>query len=76
MSQSKLGSFVEAWTNVAVGFGVSWLANMLVLPYYGMPYSVQSSFDIAVIFTAISLARSYLLRRFFNGMRHFQETHS
>ena len=76
MSQSKLGSFVEAWTNVAVGFGVSWLANMLVLPHYGMPYSAKSSFEIAVIFTAISLARSYLLRRFFNGMRYFVERHS
>lgn len=73
--QTRLGSFVEAWANIVIGFGISWVANMLVLPRYGMPYSARASLEIAVIFTAISLARSYILRRFFNGLRVFIASH-
>ena len=35
MSQTKLGSITEAWANVAVGFGVNFAANMLILPLFG-----------------------------------------
>ena len=34
MAQTKLGSFVEAWANIGVGFSINWCANMLVLPLF------------------------------------------
>jgi uncharacterized membrane protein (DUF485 family) len=67
--QTRMGSFVEAWLNVLVGFGVSFLANLLVLPLFGFYVTTSYAFGIGVIFTAISLARSYIIRRFFNGLR-------
>jgi hypothetical protein len=67
--QTRIGSFVEAWLNVAVGFGVSFIANLAVLPLFGFNVTTSDAFGIGVIFTVISLARSYIIRRFFNGLR-------
>lgn len=67
--QTKLGSFVEAWANIAVGFGVSFAANLLVLPHFGFNVTATDALGIGVIFTVISLVRSYVLRRWFNGLR-------
>lgn len=69
MSQTKFGSFVEAWANIAVGFAINWCANLLVLPLFGFHVTGAQALGIGVIFTAISLARSYALRRWFNGLR-------
>jgi uncharacterized membrane protein (DUF485 family) len=69
MAQTKLGSFVEAWANIAVGFTINFTANMLILPHFGFAITAGKAFGIGVIFTAISLARSYVLRRWFNGLR-------
>ena len=67
--QTKLGSFVEAWANIAVGFGINFVANMMVLPLFGFHVTASDAFGIGLIFTAISLARSYVLRRWFNGLK-------
>lgn len=67
--QTKLGSFVEAWANIAVGFSINWCANMLILPLFGFKVSGGQAFMIGVWFTGISLARSYVLRRWFNGLK-------
>jgi hypothetical protein len=69
MAQTKLGSFVEAWANIAVGFTINFAANMTILPWFGFKVSAGSAFEIGLIFTAISLARSYVLRRWFNGLK-------
>lgn len=67
--QTKLGSFVEAWANIAVGFGINYCANLLVLPLFGLNVTPADAFGIGVIFTVISLVRSYVLRRWFNGLK-------
>lgn len=69
MAQTRLGSFTEAWANIAVGFGINFTANMLVLPLFGFDVRAGQALGIGVIFTVISLARSYVLRRWFNGLR-------
>lgn len=69
MAQTRLGSFAEAWANIAVGFGINFTANMLVLPIFGFQVTASDAFGIGIIFTAISLARSYVLRRWFNGLK-------
>lgn len=69
MSQTKLGSFAEAWANIAVGFSINYVANLLVLPLFGLNVTPADAFGIGVIFTVISLVRSYVLRRWFNGLR-------
>tara|TARA_R100001163_G_C5068104_1_gene207880 strand:- start:1561 stop:1782 length:222 start_codon:yes stop_codon:yes gene_type:complete len=66
MTQSKRMSLVESLTNVAVGIGVAWGATFLVFPWFGYEADVQTSLGISLIFTGISLFRSYVLRRCFN----------
>lgn len=66
--QSRLMSLIEAWANVFVGYWVSVAANYIVLPWFGFHVSAGQAIGIGVIFTAISLVRSYLLRRCFNRM--------
>jgi len=70
MSQTQLGSFVEAWVNIFIGFAINWSANMIVLPMFGFKGLTGGvAFQLGLIFTAISLARSYVLRRWFNGLK-------
>jgi len=68
--QTKLGSFAEAWANIAVGFAINFTANLLVLPHFGFTsINAEKAFGIGIVFTIISLARSFVLRRWFNGLR-------
>jgi hypothetical protein len=69
MSQTQLGSFVEAWANIAVGFGINFAANLIVMPWFGFHVTPRDAFGIGIIFTVISLVRSYVLRRWFNGLK-------
>ena len=64
--QSRKRSAVEAGTNVVVGYLVAVIANYFVLPIFGYMVTVQDSFTIGLAFTAISMLRSYVLRRLFN----------
>lgn len=75
MSQTHLGSFVEAWANIAVGFTINWCANMLILPLFGFNIRPVAAFNMGLIFTVISLVRSYALRRLFNGIKRFHHAH-
>jgi len=59
-------SATEAATNVAIGYLVSVIANIIVLPIFGYDVTIADSFAIGFAFTVISLARSYVLRRIFN----------
>jgi hypothetical protein len=68
-TQTRFGSFVEATANILVGFGVSYAANIIVLPAFGYEVTVKDAFGISIVFTAISLARSYIIRRWFNGLK-------
>lgn len=61
-------SAFEASANVAIGYLVSVAANFLILPLFGYDVSVADSFAIGLAFTAVSLVRSYVLRRIFNRM--------
>lgn len=68
--QTRLGSIVEAWANIAVGFSINFAANMLILPLFGFKsLTLGKNFEIGLLYTLISLARSYILRRWFNGLR-------
>lgn len=67
MAQSKKGSFVEALTNTAIGWSINLVANLVVLPWFGFDVTVTQAIGIGVIFTGISIARGYFVRRAFNS---------
>ena len=73
MMQSRRNSAFEAVTNVAIGYLVSVLANVLILPLFGYNVTIGDSFAIGLAFTAVSLARSYVLRRVFNRLEKRNE---
>ena len=66
MSQSKLDSFIEAWLNVLIGFGVSVLANFVIFPWVGIGASTTQIITVGIFMTFVSVARSYLVRRWAN----------
>lgn len=70
MTQTVKGSLVESAANIAVGFGINFLANMLILPLFGFAtLTLTANFEIGMLYTIISLCRSYVLRRWFNGLK-------
>ncbi len=70
MAQTKLGSITEAWANIAVGFTINYTANMLILPLFGFTnLTAWKNFQLGLLYTVISLVRSYVLRRWFNGLK-------
>lgn len=75
LSQTKKGSFVEAWANVVIGFITGYVANLTILPLYGFDVSYSQALGIVVLFTAISVVRSYYVRRLFNSIKHKWNTY-
>ena len=69
MKQSRWMSLVEAVTNVLVGYGVAVATQWAVFPLFGLHATLQENLLIGLIFTVVSLIRSYLLRRVFEGLR-------
>tara|TARA_R110000744_G_scaffold360932_1_gene468545 strand:- start:22 stop:237 length:216 start_codon:yes stop_codon:yes gene_type:complete len=65
--QSKKQSFVEAVINVFIGYLVAVMTNILVLPMFGVVIPLWDNLLIGGIFTIISIIRSYVIRRMFNG---------
>jgi membrane protein implicated in regulation of membrane protease activity len=58
-------SLVEVSTSVAAGFGLSLAMQALLFPVVGLQATVSQNLKLALGFTALSLARSYLVRRVF-----------
>lgn len=65
--QSRLMSLVESVTNVAVGFAVALGTQLVVFPWFDLEASVGEHIALGGVFTSMSIARSYVLRRLFNG---------
>ena len=70
MNQTKLGSLIEACINFLIGFTINFIANMLILPLIGFHITASQNLFIGVLYTIISVARSYVVRRWFNARLH------
>jgi hypothetical protein len=68
--QSRMMSLVEAVVNVVVGYGVAVATQMIVFPWFGLSLRLEQNLKMGAIFTAVSLLRSFLLRRAFNQLTH------
>lgn len=72
--QTRWMSLMESITNVVVGYVVAVIAQMLVFPLFGMHPTLSQNLWIGLIFTVVSLTRSYGLRRGFEALRMRQAT--
>ena len=68
--QSRLYSLIESVSNVAVGYGVAILGQIIVFPWFGMQVRLADNLKIGAIFTVISVVRNYTMRRVFNRAKH------
>ena len=69
MKQSRLMSFVEAISNVLVGYGVAVVTQILTFPIFGLHTTLAQNLKMGAIFTIVSIARSFALRRVFERFR-------
>ncbi len=69
MKQSRAMSLVESLANVAVGCGLAVITQMLVFPLFGLHTTMAENLTIGMIFTVVSIARSFALRRLFEQIR-------
>lgn len=68
MKQSRGMSLLESGINIGVGFGISLGAQMLFLPMLGVPINHLQNLFFALIMTAVSLCRQFILRRLFEAL--------
>ena len=68
MTQSRTLSAVESVANVAIGYGVAVASQIIILPMFGVHLPLADNLAIGAWFTAISLVRSYAVRRVFNRL--------
>jgi hypothetical protein len=66
-TQSKLESFVETCINTTIGYVVALLSQLLVFPLVGIDVPFSTNLEIGAWFTVISVARGYIIRRWFNA---------
>ena len=69
MKQSHRMSLIEAMAKVVVGFGLAIATQIDVFPLFGLQASLGDNLALGSVFTAISLARSFALRRLFEAIR-------
>lgn len=59
-------SAAETATNYVVGYFLAWFLMTYLLRWLGYPITKEKSGEVVAIFTAVSVIRSYAIRRFFN----------
>ena len=69
MKQSRAMSLVESLANVAVGYGVAVVTQILIFPIFGLHTTLAQNLMMGSIFTVVSIGRSYALRRLFEEIR-------
>lgn len=64
--QTRRRSFTEACANTALAYIVGLATQYLAFPVFGIHINHASHFGIAAVFTVVSVARNYIVRRLFN----------
>jgi hypothetical protein len=71
MKQSRIESLVESICNIIIGYSVALAAQMVIFPLFEIHITHGEHAMIGVLFTVVSLVRSYFIRRLFNkGFYH------
>ena len=65
--QTKKQSAIEAALNILIGYLVAVISQMVIFPLVGVQASIKQNIVIGVLFSLVSFARSYLIRRWFNS---------
>jgi hypothetical protein len=66
VSQSRFDSFKEAFVNTGIGFVMSLVLQIILAWWYDTNLTLVQNVQITIWFTILSIARSYVVRRWFN----------
>ncbi len=66
--QKRRHSLLESFLNVSIGFFIALMTQIIVFPWFGIAVGLHENIRISVIFTVVSIVRSYVLRRVFNHL--------
>lgn len=69
MKQSRVMSLVESVANMVVGYGVAVVTQILIFPIFGLHTTLAQNLKMGMVFTVVSITRSYVLRRLFERLR-------
>lgn len=64
--QSRWQSFNESAWQVGIGFFISYWAGTVIYPLVGHDVTHLENLVVTILFTIVSLARQYIIRRWFN----------
>lgn len=64
--QTKRQSLIETLAGVSIGYVVALASQLVIFPLFGLHPSLSQNLLIGLYFTAISIARGYVVRRVFN----------
>jgi putative Mn2+ efflux pump MntP len=70
VNQTRIESFFEAITHAVFGAATGLLAQLVVFPAVGVRVRMSQNLVILAAFTGISIARTYVVRRFFVSYFH------
>jgi hypothetical protein len=72
VGQSPRSAVIEAWMNIIIGFSINFVANLWLLPLAlpGSPLTHSVNFWLGCVYTAISIIRQFMVRRWFNARLH------
>lgn len=56
--------------NIAIGYVVAIVSQLLIFPLFDIHVPLATNLAIGAWFTAVSLVRSYVIRRWFNARLH------
>jgi hypothetical protein len=64
--QTRAESLIEAAVNIAIGYVIAIASQIVIFPACGVEASLRQNLAIGAGFTAVSLVRQYVIRRWFN----------
>ena len=71
MMQTRRQSMIETAASVAIGYLAALASQLAIFPLFGVYLPMGDNLVIGLLFTVVSLVRSYFLRRLFNRLRDF-----
>jgi len=68
--QTKKNSIIESITNTLIGIITTFIFSPIIYSMVGITYTFSQLGMATILFTILSIARGYIIRRWFNKKRN------
>ena len=69
MKQTRKASLAETLLSTAIGYAIACTTQIIVFPWFGLDVPLSHNLLIGAIFTVVSIARGFAVRRLFEELR-------